>query len=229
MQEEKLEKHYLGHRQRLKEKFIKTDFSNWQDYEILEFALTFVIPRKDTKLIAKNLIKKFGSLKQVLQTDTEKLYEVEGIKAHSAIFIKFLKEFCSKYAQLQMESKEKISTPLDVLNFFQTNIGSSKDEIIYSLFLNASNKILAHYPISSGVVNRSAMYPRKIVELALKCNATAVIIAHNHPGGSCKPSQNDIIATDAVIKALKTVDVVLLDHLIVTGSGYYSFKDNNLI
>ena len=229
MQEEKLEKHYLGHRQRLKEKFVKTNFSSWQDYEILEFALTFVIPRKDTKLIAKNLIKKFGSLKQVLQADTEKLYEVEGIKNHSAIFIKFLKEFCLKYSQLQMKSKEKISTPLDVLNFFQINIGSSKDEIIYSLFLNASNKILAHCPISSGVVNRSAMYPRKIVELALKFNATSVIIAHNHPGGSCKPSQNDIIATDAVIKALKTVDVVLLDHLIVTGSGYYSFKDNNLI
>lgn len=229
MQEEKLEKHYLGHRQRLKEKFIKTNFSNWQDYEILEFALTFVIPRKDTKTIAKNLIKKFGSLKQVLQTDVEKLYEIEGIKNHSAIFIKFLKEFCSKYSQLQMESKEKISSPLDVLNFFQTNIGSSKDEIIYALFLNASNKILAHCPVSSGVVNRSAMYPRKIAELALKHNATSVIIAHNHPGGSCKPSQNDIIATDAVIKALKTVDIILLDHLIVTGNGYYSFKDNNLI
>ena len=229
MQEEKLEKHYLGHRKRLKEKFLKTDFSNWQDYEILEFALMFVIPRKDTKLIAKNLIKKFGSLKQVLHTDIEKLFEVKGIKEHSVTFIKFLKEFCYKYSQLQMESKEKISSPQDVLNFFQTNIGSSKNEIIYALFLNASNKILAHCPISNGVVNRSAMYPRKITELALKNNAVSVIIAHNHPGGSCKPSQNDIIATDAVIKALKTIDVTLLDHLIVTGNGYYSFKDNNLI
>ena len=219
MQEEKLEKHYLGHRKRLKEKFLKTDFSNWQDYEILEFALMFVIPRKDTKLIAKNLIKKFGSLKQVLHTDIEKLFEVKGIKEHSVTFIKFLKEFCYKYSQLQMESKEKISSPQDVLNFFQTNIGSSKNEIIYALFLNASNKILAHCPISNGVVNRSAMYPRKITELALKNNAVSVIIAHNHPGGSCKPSQNDIIATD----------VTLLDHLIVTGNGYYSFKDNNLI
>ena len=115
------------------------------------------------------------------------------------------------------------------MNFFQTNIGSSKDEIIYALFLNASNKILAHCPVSNGVVNRSAMYPRKITELALKNNAVSVIIAHNHPGDSCKPSQNDIIATDAVIKALKTIDVTLLDHLVVTSNGYYSFKDNNLI
>lgn len=228
MQEE-LTKHYLGHRQRLKEKFKKTKFSDWQDYEILEFALTFVIPRKDTKPLAKELIKKFGSLQQVLHADIETLSSTKNIKEHSAVFIKFLNEFSLKYAQLKMEQKEKISSPQDVLTFFQTNIGFSKDEIIYALFLNASNKILLHQPVSKGVVNRSAIYPRKIAELALKCNATSAIIAHNHPGGSCKPSQNDIIATEAVVKALKTIDVVLLDHLIITNNGYYSFKDNSLI
>jgi len=224
-----MEKFNRGHRKRLRERFISSGFSGWHDYEILELALTFVIARKDTKKTAKLLIAEFGDLKSVFNADIEKLKKIEGIKEGAAFFIFFLKSLSVKYAELGMTEKRKLSSPSDVLIFLKSAIGSSKDEIFYAIFLNSSNKILFYDAISRGVVNKSAVYPRKITELALKHNATSVIVAHNHPGGSCKPSQNDIIATEAVAKALGTVDISLLDHIIVADKNHYSFKDSGLI
>lgn len=226
-------KGFLGHRQRVKERFLKTEFDNWQDYEILEFALYFVIPRKDTKQIAKDLIKKFGSLKDLINADydtlTEMFEKIEGVSANTAFFFYFLKSFSVKYSEFKMKEKEKISSPQEVVNFLKNSIGYCDEEKMYSIFFNASNKVLEFKEISEGTVSRSAVYPSKIAREALLTNARSVIIAHNHPGGVCKPSQNDIIATEAVQKALKTVEVVLLDHIIVTASDFYSFKDNGLI
>jgi DNA repair protein RadC len=221
--------YFRGHRQRIKERFLRSGLKDWKDYEILELALTFAVARKDTKQIAKQVIEKFGNLKNVLNSDIERLKEIKGIKDHAAFFISFLKSFAVKYSELELAEKEKISSPSDTVVFLKALIGSSKDEIFYAIFMNASNKILFYDEINRGVVNKSAVYPRKIVELALKHNATSVIVAHNHPGGGCNPSQNDIIATEAVLKALKTVDISLLDHIIVTDKKYYSFKDNGLI
>jgi len=222
-----------GHRQRAKERFLKTGFDNWQDYEILEFALFFVIPRKDTKQIAKDLIKKFGSLKDLINTDfdtlTEAFKKIKGVSVNTAFFFYFLKNFSIKYSEFKMKEKEKISSPQEVVNFLKNSIGTCNEEKMYSVFFNASNKVLDFKEISEGTVSRSAVYPGKIAREALLTNARSVIIAHNHPGGVCKPSQNDIIATEAVQKALKAVEVVLLDHIIVTASDFYSFKDNGLI
>ncbi|MDD2523992.1 MAG: DNA repair protein RadC [Endomicrobiaceae bacterium] len=224
-------KYNIGHRKRLKEKFLNSKFDNWQDYEILEFALTFALPQKDTKQIAKKLIEKVGSLKELLQADCKDILnlKIEGISEHSAIFILFLKYFSIKYSEIEIKEKEKLSSPKDVIIFLKSVIGTSEKEIFYAIFLSASNKVLDYQIISKGIVNRSAVYPREIVKLALDANATSVIISHNHPGGTCKPSQNDIIATEAVLKALKTVDITLIDHIIVISNNYYSFKDNGLI
>ncbi len=222
-----------GHRQRVKEKFLKTGFDNWQDYEILEFALFFVIPRKDTKQTAKDLIKKFGSLKDLINADYDELLKVfeniKGVSGNTAFFFRFLKSFSVKYSEFKMKEKEKLSSPREVVDFLQNSIGTSGDEKMYAVFFNASNRVLSFKEISEGTVARSAVYPGKIAKEALLTNARSVIIAHNHPGGVCKPSQNDIIATEAVQKALKAVEVVLLDHIIVTSSDFYSFKDNGLI
>ena len=222
-----------GHRQRVKERFLKTGFDNWQDYEILEFALFFVIPRKDTKETAKNLIKEFGSLKELINADYEKLQQVfkniDGVGANTAFFFHFLKSFSVKYSEFKMKEKEKISSPQEVVTFLKNCIGTCNEEKMYVVFFNASNKVLDFKEISEGSVARSAIYPGKIAKEALLTNARSVIVAHNHPGGICKPSQNDIIATEAVQKALKAVEVVLLDHIIVTSSDFYSFKDNGLI
>ena len=222
-----------GHRKRVKDKFFKTNFEGWHDYEILEFALFFAISRKDTKQIAKDLIKKFGSLKDVLFADYDELKEffkdVKGVGEHVAYFLYFLKNFAVKYSEFAVKEKEKISGPQETVDFLKNFIGTSNEEKMTALFLNASNKVLDCKIISEGTVSRSAVYPSKIVKNAVLTDARSVIVAHNHPGGVCKPSQNDIIATEAIQKALKTVDVMLLDHIIVTNADYYSFKDNGLI
>ena len=221
------------HRQRVKERFLKTGFDNWQDYEILEFVLFFVIQRKDTKQIAKDLIKEFGSLKELMNAENSKLIEsfalINGVGPHTAFFFHFLKEFSLKFSEFKMQEKKKISSPQEIVNFLKNCIGACNEEKMYAVFFNASNKVLGYKEISEGTVSRSAVYPGKIAKEALLKNARAVIVAHNHPGGVCKPSQNDIIATEAVQKALKAVEIILLDHIIVTASDFYSFKDNGLI
>lgn len=222
-----------GHRQRIKDKFLKTKFENWQDYEILEFALFFVVPQKDTKDIAKNLINKFGSLKELLNADYEEimscLKDVKGVKSHATLFLYFLKYFAIKYSEIKVKQKEKLSSPNEVVTYLKNLIGTSSEEKMYALYLNASNQIIDCKKISDGTVSHSAVYPTVIAKDSLLKKARSVIIAHNHPGGISKPSQNDIIATEAVTKALKTIEVVLLDHIIITATDYYSFKDNGLI
>ena len=222
-----------GHRQRVKERFLKTGFDNWQDYEILELVLFYCIPRKDTKQTAKDLLKKFGSLKEIINADYDELLkfikDIDGVGPNTAFFLHFLKNFSVKYSEFKMKEKEKVSSPQEVVNFLRNRIGTSEEEKMYEVFFNASNKVLGFKEISEGTVARSAVYPGKIAREALLTNARSVVIAHNHPGGVCKPSQNDIIATEAVQKALKAVEVILLDHIIVTASDFYSFKDNGLI
>ncbi len=222
-----------GHRQRVKDKFLKTKFENWQDYEILEFALFFVVPRKDTKDIAKNLIDKFGSLKELLHADYEEimnsLKDVKGVKSHATLFLYFLKYFAIKYSEIKVKQKEKLSSPNEVVTYLRNLIGTSGEEKMYAIYLNASNQVIDCKKISDGTVSRSAVYPTLIAKDSLLKKARSVIVSHNHPGGTCRPSQNDIIATEAVQKALKTIEVILLDHIIVTATDYYSFKDNGLI
>lgn len=228
------EKDVLGHRKRVKERFLNTGFDGWQDYEILELVLFYVLPRKDTKQIAKDLIKEFGSLKELLTADHDKLLKIlkniDGAGPNTAFFFRFLKEISIKYSEFKIKDKYKVSSPQEVVEFLKNKIGNCEEEQMYAIFLNASNKVLKYESISEGTAGRSAVYPSKIVKGAISTERTrSVIVAHNHPGGFCKPSQNDIIATEAIQKALKTVDFVLLDHIIVTDSDYYSFKDNGLI
>lgn len=223
----------LGHRNRVKEKFLKTNFDGWQDYEILEFALFFVIPYKDTKVIAKNLIKKFGSLKEILNakfSDLENgLKDIKGAGKHTLLFLYFLKQFAVKYSELKIKEKQYFSCAEDVNNFLRNLIGNSEKEKMCAVFVNSSGDILGHKIMSEGTVGKSAIFPNEIAKEALILNSRSVIISHNHPGGSCSPSKSDIMSTELVKKALSLVDVILLDHIIVTDSNYYSFKENGLL
>ncbi len=221
--------HYLGHRKRLKEKFKASGFDSFNDYEILEFALTYALPRKDTKILAKELIKKFGSLKQVFDAEEEKLKSFIGISEHSAVFISFLRKFAVLYSYLDIKESKRLSSPEEVVNYLISALSGEKVEKFYAVLLDAGNKIIDCVEVESGTVNKSAVMPRKIAETALKYKASAAIVAHNHPGGTLKPSQDDINATKVVKAALSAVDVALLDHIIVSNSGYFSFKEYNLL
>ncbi len=220
---------YLGHRKRIKEKYRINGLNGWLDYEILELALSYSIPRKDTKSIAKELLSKFKTINRVLDADKEKLMEVTGISEHSALFLKFLKDISIIYMSKELFNKDLITCPDDVYNYLKISLKGMPDEELKAIFLNNRNFLLAIETIQKGTVNQSVIYPRKIVERALYNHSINVIIAHNHPGGSLEPSVEDIKVTENIKNALKTIDVGLLDHIIIGGNNYFSFKENRLL
>ena len=221
---------YLGHRQRIRQKYQKSGLNNWHDYEILELILTYAIPRRDTKPIAKALLKKFKSIRGVFDAEIEALNTVNGIGANAGMLISLFKEVVSLYLlENLLEQENIISSPKAVYNYLQASLRGAKDEIFKVIFLNTANRPVKAETIHVGTVNKAVVYPRKVVEYALGNKAASVILAHNHPGGSLAPSEDDKNITQTLIKALGTVDVNVLDHIIIGTEGYFSFKEHRLI
>ncbi|MDR1243885.1 MAG: DNA repair protein RadC [Endomicrobium sp.] len=221
--------HYVGHRKRLKDKFCLNGLHGLADYEVLELILTYVIIRKDVKVLAKELICSFGSLKQVVDANVEDLKKIKGVSENVAIFILFLKRFASLYCSLDIKEKNVLSSPKKVYSYLMSTIGTEQVEKIYILNLNSKNEILSCLEIESGTVNKTYLNTRKIAEIALKHNAVSVIIAHNHPSGILAPSKNDIDSTCSIKRSLGIIDVFLVDHIVVTNNKYFSFKEHNLL
>ena len=219
---------YLGHRKRIKEKYKAGGLKGWLDYEVLEFALLYAIPRKDTKVIAKELLSKFKSINGVLDADRKELKKVYGISEHTALFLNFLKDIAVFYLEKGLYKKDLLSSPDVVYDYLKASLKGALDEEFKAVFLNNRNHLLAVETIQTGTVNKSVVYPRKIVERALYNHAASVIIAHNHPGGSLKPSEDDCRVTKAIKEALKTVDIVLLDHILIGGDSYFSLRENGI-
>lgn len=225
---EALKPDYIGHRKRIKEKYKAGGLNGWLDYEVLEFALLYAIPRKDTKVIAKELLSKFKSINGVLDADRKELEKVYGISEHTALFLNFLKDIAVFYLEKGLYKKDLLSSPDVVYDYLKASLRGALDEEFKAVFLNNRNHLLAVETIQTGTVNKSVVYPRKIVERALYNHATSVIIAHNHPGGSLKPSEDDCRVTKAIKEALKTVDIVLLDHILIGGDSYFSLRENGI-
>lgn len=219
---------YIGHRKRIKEKYKASGLSGWLDYEILEFALSYAIPRRDTKAIAKELLSKFKTINGVLDADIKELKKVEGVSEHTALFLCFLKDIAIRYLEKGLYKKDLLSSPDAVYDYLKASLKGAHDEEFKTIFLNNRNRLLAIETMQTGTVNKSVIYPRKIVERALSNHAANVIIAHNHPGESLNPSEDDCKVTKIIRDALKTVDIILLDHIIIGGDGYFSFKENGL-
>ena len=144
------------------------------------------------------------------------------------MFLNFLKDISVIYLEKGLYKKDLVSSADVVYDYLKASLKGSTDEEFKVMFLNSRNRLLAVETIQKGTVNKSVVYPRKIVERALHNHAIGVIIAHNHPGESLKPSEDDCKITKAMKEALKTVDIVLLDHIIIGGNGYFSFKENSI-
>jgi len=220
---------YIGHRQRIKDKCRKSGVGGWLDYEVLELVLSYSIARKDTKPIAKELMTRFKTINGVLDADSRELESVSGISEHTSLFLKLLKDIAVLYLKNDLHSKDLISSSEVVFDYLKASLKGSTDEEFKTLFLDSRNQLLSVETLQSGTVNRSLVYPRKIVERALYHHAVGVIIAHNHPAGTLKPSKEDCVVTKSVKDALKTVEISLLDHIIIGGNDYFSFNSKGLI
>jgi len=229
--EEKIEHpDYLGHRQRLKARFEQTGFHGFQDYEVLEFLLYFVLPRKDTKPIAKKLLRRFKNFIDVINADSRELQKIEGIGFHAAHYLKAIGASISFYFDQKAKQEDFQFTNLDQLvNYFQAAIGGKPNEVMHILYLSSKNMLIYAEHLSEGTVSEAVAFPRRIVEGALKYGATTVIIGHNHPGGMPEPSDNDNAITEEIAKALKTVGISLQEHVIIAADGYFSYRQNGLL
>ncbi|MFH1714989.1 MAG: DNA repair protein RadC [Elusimicrobiota bacterium] len=216
----------IGHRKRIKEKYLKKGIAGWHDYEVLELLLTYAIPQKDTKPIAKRLLSKFKTFDSVLTADIKELQKVTGIAEHSAILLKLFKDIAEKFLEKRIIDVDILSSPNNVYDYLKIIMKGKKNEEFFVLFLDSKNHVIASEQLQTGTVNESVIYPRNIVERALLNHAVSVIIAHNHPSGLTEPSADDMKATEAVKQALKTVDISLIDHIIVGAGSYYSFMEN---
>ncbi|MEW6387822.1 MAG: DNA repair protein RadC [Thermodesulfobacteriota bacterium] len=221
--------HYHGHRQRLRNRFLKGGAGALQDYELLELLLTFAIPQSDVKPLAKKLIQQFGSFGQVLDAPPEALMEAGGIKEYSATLLKLVKTCIESYLKEEALKRQKIPSLASLVDYCRTALGGLKDEQFRVIFLNSQNEIIAEEIIQEGTVNQTVVYPRKVLELALKHKASGLILVHNHPSGSPTPSAPDKELTQTLIKACRPLNLTVHDHLIISRHDYFSLAEHNML
>jgi DNA repair protein RadC len=218
-----------GHRDRLRQRFSKSGFDGFHDYEILELLLTYAIPRKDTKPIAKALISRFKTIQNVLDAPMEKLKQVNGMGDNATIFLRILRNTISEYYKASVKESQSFKTLDQLVHYLNAVIGGKQNEIVHALYLNSKNELIHAEDLGEGTVSEAVAFPRKIVEEALKHNATSVMLAHNHPSGLAEPSDNDNRLTDAVRKALMTINVSLQEHIIISDDGFYSYRKSGYL
>ncbi len=219
-----------GHRKRLRDKFLKYGLKVFCDYEIVELLLTLGTPRKDCKQQAKEAVKKFKGLKGTMEASIQELQKIKDIGPLNAFGIKLFQEVAERYLKERVVGHQfKIDSAKVVFDYLCQSMQKEKKELFKVFFLNNVNKILEIEDIFCGTVDQTVIYPREIIKSALDKNATRLIFAHNHPSGNLKPSNYDIQVTRELKNACQAVQIELLDHIIIGGDGYYSFRANKLL
>ena len=227
----KTENIHLGHRQRMKEKYLSKGIEVLSDHEKLEMLLYFTNKVKDTNAMAHGLIKEFGNLDNVFKADIEYLTNVKGVGKETAFLINFVSEI-KNYLVRNQYKYDKNAVYLkevdDAGRFCCKLLMNKKKECLIAVMLDSQKKVLKVCTISEGTVDRTAIYSREIVELVLKHNAVSVVLAHNHPGNNLNPSGEDVTATMKADRLLGDIDVCLVDHFVCAENQYQSIRSRNL-
>jgi DNA repair protein RadC len=223
--EEVKKKQYLGHHKRLRDRFTKSGLDGFHDYEVLELLLIFVLSRKNTKSIAKDLLAKFKTLSGVFSAEKEELQEIKWVGERTAVYLKLLNDTLGFVFEERAQNEEiQFTKTAQLFEYFKATIGNKKNEVIRAVYLDSQNRLIHAENLSEGTVAEAVAFPRKIVEGALKHRSVSVIIAHNHPSGVAEPSDNDDKITEQIKKALETVGISLQEHMIIAGDEYFSYK-----
>ncbi len=216
---------YEEHRKRVKERFRKEGLDNFDEKHVLEMLLFYCVPRKDTNNLAYELLNHFGSIVDVLDATPEELERVPGVGNGISTFISFRRQLERYY---KMKRDEKCTDPLfrteDFGRVLAPKFEKQRNEVVYVLCLDAKCKMLSCIFVGEGSVNSANVPIRRIVEVCLNCNATSVILAHNHPSGLALPSHDDIQTTYRLSHAMSAVDLKLVDHLVFADGDYISMS-----
>lgn len=210
------------HRMRVKKRFADEGLDGFNEHQVLELLLFYCIPRRDTNEIAHNLLNRFGTLAQVLDAPVRELVKVDGVGENAALFLSLIKDV-ERYYHVNRITQNEVLRNIDECGRYMVPFFNGRNrETVFLLCLDAKCKVLSCREVEEGSVNSAGISIRKIVDMALTENATSVVLAHNHPSGLALPSQEDVCTTKKVAQALRFVDVVLNDHIIVADGDYVS-------
>lgn len=213
-----------GHRSRLKNRFRKEGLDSFEEVHVLELLLFYAIPRIDTKPIARALLDQFGTFQAVMEGTEEQLMQVPGIGENAATFLRLVNAAGRYYQVRQNQAPIIINTIQDCAKYLMPHYYGRRVETVFLVMLDAKRRLLSCHKLEEGELNSANIPTRRIVELVLSTNATAVILSHNHPGGLALPSQEDIVATRKMAQLLNSLDVVLADHLVFANDQWISMR-----
>jgi len=220
---------HKGHRKRLREKFIKSGLAGFHDYEIVELLLSLGTPRRDCKPAAREAIKRFKTLRGVLEAPLEELQQINGVGSHSAFGIKLVQEVARDFLKAKILDKPFSKSSQEVFDYLYHSMRGLKKEVFKVIYLNSQNQIIDTVDLSGGTVNSSAVSPREVIEGAIKHSAVSLIFVHNHPSGNPEPSASDKDLTRDLVYAGKVMRINVLDHIIIGDNRYFSFAGEGLI
>ncbi len=220
---------HSGHRERVKNKFLKDGLDGFESHAILELLLYYGIPLKDTNPIGHALLQKFGSLSGVFDAPYEELIKVDGVGKSAATLIKLIPQLCRRYQENLDKDKNWIFSYEEAGKLLINKFIGRTDEVIVLMLLDSRNRMIYCDVINEGTVTTANIYVKKIVKLAVQYNAAYAILSHNHPSGDCMPSKQDLNSTMWIYEALKIVEVKLIDHVIVSGKDFFSIAKSGIM
>ena len=232
MTEDKEEKPlYLGHRARLKERFMADEGASMPDYELLELLLTMAIPRKDVKPLAKKLISKFGDIGGVIKAPAHELLDKADLSPNAIVLLKVVSTcLLRSTGSIFEEEGENVIRCWEQFEDYCRQLMGYKDVEEFRVFFFDDNwRYRGNKLLSTGTINKTVVHPREILRTAIQKKATFIILAHNHPSGDCKPSPADIKLTTEICELCRMMELDVLDHVIVTKYDIFSFKNAGLI
>ncbi|NTF41851.1 DNA repair protein RadC [Rhizobium rhizogenes] len=225
----KVEADYHGHRERLRNRYRDGGDTALADYEILELLLFRLIPRRDTKPIAKALLARFGTLGGVFGAPVGLLTEISGVGDAVALDLKLIASVAQRMLKSELTGKPVLSSWKALIDYCHTAMAHEAREQFRLLFLDKRNALIADEIQGLGTVDHTPVYPREVVKRALELSSTAVILVHNHPSGDPTPSRADIEMTKTIIDTAKPLGITVHDHIIIGKNGHVSFRALRLI
>ncbi len=213
---------HKDHRQRLRDRFLREGLDNFDELYVLELLLFYCIPRVDTNPLAHRLLDHFGSLTGVLNASVEELLKIDGVGKNTATFLSLITQVGRYYQIKQSQPGTILRSTEQCGNYMMPYFFGREQEVVFMLCMDAKCKVLCCKMVGEGSVNSANIPVRRVVEMALAANATTVVLAHNHPSGLAIPSADDIQTTQRIADALKTVEITLADHIVVSKDDFVS-------
>jgi len=218
-----------GHRERLRQRLITAGPDALNDQDLLEMTLFIALPRRDTKPIARRLLERFRTFSAAVSAPSEELARIDGLGTAGIAALKTVQAGAVRLARAEVMDQELLSDWDRLIRYLNTHLAREKTEQFRILFLDTRNRLKADEVQSRGTVNHTAVYPREVAKRALELSASAVILVHNHPSGDPTPSREDVAMTKEVEAALRTVSVVLHDHVIIGQGRWISLRREGLL